>query len=356
MHFSPPRCLLLCLLLASAFAAASRLSLAQRHQDKDAQLAKFIHAGIADARAGRYQQAISEYQQALVIDPHCMPAQINLGLAWFKSGNFEKAIPPLESAAQEGADSDQVHTLLAMSYYPLHRYAEAGRQFEVLYERKPDNTTVQYLLAESYMRSHQTGELPGLVQRLYAVSPDSPVVHMIAGEQYDRLDRTVDAIREFQLAEAHAADMPLVHFSLGYFYWEQHHLPEAAREFQLEADLKNGEAAQATGFLGDIALKNGNRAEAETLLRKSVQLENDVRIAHYDLGVICAEKKQGAEAVEHFQAAIALDPKSVDAYYQLAMVYRQLGQTDQQRTLLAKVSQMHAEERQSVVNTISREP
>jgi len=285
-----------------------------------------------------------------------MPAQINLGLAWFKSGSFEKAIPPLESAAQEGADSDQVHTLLAMSYYSLHRYTEAGRQFEVLYEREPNNTTVQYLLAESYMRSHQTDELPGLVERLYAVSPDSPAVHMLAGEQYDRLDRTADAIHEFQLAEAQAPDMPLVHFSLGYFYWEQHQLPEAVREFQLEADLKNGEAAQATGFLGDIALKNGNQAEAELLLRKSLQLEKDVRISHYDLGVICAQKKQGAEAAEHFQAAIALDPKSVDAYYQLAMVYRQMGQTDQQRTLLVKVSQMHEEERQSVGNTISRQP
>lgn len=351
------RWFLLFLLLASAGTGASNLALAQGHADsKDAQLAALMNAGIADARAGRYTAAISEYNRALALDPHCMPAQINLGLAWFKSGDFQKAIPPLESAARQGADSDQVHTLLAMSYYSLHRYTEAGRQFEKLYERKPDNTTVQYLLAESYMRSHQSDELPGLVQRLYAVSPDSPVVHMIAGEQYDRLDRTADAIREFELAEARAPDMPLVHFSLGYFYWEQHHLPESAREFQLEADLKNGETAQATGFLGDIALKNGNQADAEPLLRKSLQLEKDVRIAQYDLGVICAQKKQSVEAVEHFEAAIALDPKSVDAYYQLAMVYRQLGQTDRQRTLLAKVSQMHAEERQSIVNTISRVP
>jgi tetratricopeptide (TPR) repeat protein len=329
---------------------------ATRQQTKEEVLAKLIGDGIADARAGRYTKAIAEYKQALVVDPTCTPASINLGLAYFKLGNFRDATGPLETALHEGADTDQVHTLLAMSFYSLHQYREAGLEYEVLFKREPSITTLQYFLAESYMRSHQADELPGLVERLHAISPDSPVVHMLAGEQYDRQDRTDDAILEFEQAAAAAPDMPLVHFSLGYLYWERHRWDEAAKEFRLEAGMKDGEVAQALGFLGDIAVQNGDQANAEHLFNESLKIDSDVRIAQYGLGVICSDENQSSEAKRHLEAAIKLDPQNADAYYRLARVYRQLGRPDRQRELLAKVAELHAAERRSVGETISPKP
>jgi predicted Zn-dependent protease len=179
---------------------------------------------------------------------------------------------------------------------------------------------------------------------------------MLAGEQYDRLGRTEEAIVEFQQAVAAAPDMPLVHFSLGYLYWARHRLTEASREFRREADLQNGEQAPALGFLGDIALHNGNQAEAENLFRQSIQMDPGVRIAQYDLGAICADRDDNAEAVRHLQTAIKLDPQSADAYYRLARVYRKLGETDRQREMLARVAELHAVERRSVGDTISQNP
>ena len=85
-------------------------------------------------------------------------------------------------------------------------------------------------------------------------------------------------------------------------------MTEASREFHLEAELKNGERAQALGFLGDIALTGGDQVEAERLFHESLQIDPEVRIVQYDLGVICAEKGQSSEAVQHLQAAIELDP------------------------------------------------
>lgn len=332
------------------------VSTAAEKQTGSESLSDLINEGITAAKAGHYAVAIADYKKALAIDPHCTPALINLGLAYFKSGNFQDATPPLESALRDGTDSDQIHTLLAMSFYYIHRYREAGLQFEILFRRKPSNQMIQYLLAESYMRSHQAEELPELVQRLHAISPDSPVVHMLAGEQYDRLGRTEDAIREFQRAAVAAPNMPLIHFSLGYLYWETHRLSDAAREFRIEAEIKNGERAQALGFLGDIALHSGNEAKAERLFHESLQIDSGVRIVQYGLGVICAEKKQSAEAVRHLKTAIELDPGQIDAYYRLAMVYRQLGQIDREHALLTKVAELNSAKRQSIGEAISQGP
>jgi tetratricopeptide (TPR) repeat protein len=317
------------------------------------QVAELVHAGIEYAKAGRYAMAESAYRKALQIDPHCIAAQINLGLAYFKADDFQNAIPPLESAAHEGVDSDQIHTLLAMSLYAVHRYVPASRHFEVLFARQPTTLTLQYLLSECYMRSHQMDRLPGFLEKLQAVAPDSPVIHMLAGEQYDRLGQTDKAIAEFLQVEAAAPGLPMVHFALGYFYWEQHLLDQAAEQFEGEVKLSNGEAAQAKGFLGDIDMQNGRQAEAEPLLRESLQSDPTVRIAQYDLGVICAEKKDTAAAVQHFKTAIALDPERADAYYRLATLYRQLGQPERQKELLAKVKELHAAERMTVAEAMS---
>jgi tetratricopeptide (TPR) repeat protein len=312
-----------------------------------------VQQAIAYAHAGNYPLAESAYRRALKIDPHYLPAQINLGLAYFKSSDYEKAIPPLEQAVREGVDSDQVHTLLAMSFYALHRYEEASRHYEALFSREPANTMLGYLLSESYMRSHQTDKLPGFLQKLQTAAPDSPVIYMLAGEQYDRLNQTDKAIDEFLKAEAAAPQLPMVHFALGYFYWERHLMDKAARQFQAEVELKYGEAAEAKGYLGDIDLKNGEHAEAERLLRESLAMDLKVRIAQYDLGVICAEKKDLSGAVEHFKSAIALDPQRADAYYHLARLYQQLGQYDQVRALLAKVEQLNKAERDTVADAFS---
>ena len=150
--------------------------------------------------------------------------------------------------------------------------------------------------------------------------------------------------------------MPLVHFSLGYLYWGLHQLDEAGREFHFEASLKNGEGAQALGYLGDIALQSGKPDEAESLFQESLQIDPGVRIAQYDLGAIYAGRKQSSEAVQHLETAIALDPKRPDAYYRLAMVYRELGQTARQRTLLTKVGELNSTERRSAGETISQSP
>jgi tetratricopeptide (TPR) repeat protein len=325
--------------------------------NKNAQSAQkvtsLVQQGIDYAHAGNYPLAESAYRRALSIDPHYLPAQINLGLAYFKSIDYESAIPPLEQAVREGVDSDQVHTLLAMSFYALHRYEAASRHYEVLFARQPANTMLGYLLAESYMRSHQTDKLPGFLRQLQAAAPDSPVIYMLAGEQYDRLNQTDKAIDEFLKAETAAPQLPMVHFALGYFYWEKHLMDKAAKQFQAEVELKDGEASQAKGYLGDIALNNGEYAEAERMLRESLAMDPKVRIAQYDLGVICAEKKDLSEAVEHFKSAIALDPRRADAYYRMAMLYRQLGQDDQRRALLAKVEQLNKAERATVADAFS---
>ena len=321
-------------------------------------VAAYTGLGVAYAKEEAYPQAIAAYGRALKIDSRCLPALANLGLAYFKQANFRAAIVPLERAASLAHDNSQLTTLLAMSYYSLHRYQDASRQFERLYQTQQADASgdsremLTYLLAESYLRSHQAAAWSQLLNHLLADAPNSTVVHILSGEQYDRENRTAEAIEEFKIAEAMDSTMPLLHFGLGYLYWEQKDYVEAAKEFRLEVTAKNGEAALAKAFLGDIALRRGDVAAAEKLFDEALREGGHVRLAHYDLGTIYAGRRQFDQAIREFQQAIRLDSQQADAYYRLARVYRQQGRMAKAQTMLTKVQQLHAGDRATMAHVL----
>jgi tetratricopeptide (TPR) repeat protein len=78
-------------------------------------------------------------------------------------------------------------------------------------------------------------------------------------------------------------------------------------------------------YLGDTLMKAGRAADAKEILAKALRLDNDLRIAHFDLGIIEADDKNYAGAVKQFQEAIRVDPERSEAHYRLARIYQQMG-------------------------------
>ena len=69
-------------------------------------------------------------------------------------------------------------------------------------------------------------------------------------------------------------------------------------------------------------------------------MQNDIRIAAIDLGVILAQQKQYPEAVAALQRVVALDPAEPDAHYRLAHIYREMGKTEESEKEFATVREL----------------
>ncbi len=312
----------------------------------------FINLGVAYAKLEQFVLAAKAYRGALEIDPASLPALINLGLAEFKAGKFRDAVKPLEIALRHDPENCQAQTLLGMSYFSLREFAAAANLFEKLFRADPKNTMLQYLLGECYFRSHQQERLEAYVQELVKAAPDSAALHMLAGEAYDRLNQTDEAIREFQAAKRAVPFLPRIHFYLGYLHWEKKEYAEAEEEFEAERTNPSGERAQAEGYLGDIALRNGDSQRAELLFNSALARDRNVHIARFGLGVLYAEQNRLAEAAREFEAAIALAPNRADAYYRLARIYRTQGKLERQKAMLSKVRQINESKRLSVESVL----
>lgn len=307
--------------------------------------AAFASLGVVLAKEQKYPEAAAAYRRALALNSKLPGLQLNLGLAEFKQGHFRAAITPLAAALAaertSGPKQLQARTLLGLSYYGTERFAEAVKELRPAAAADPTNTELHLVLAQSCLWSKQYSCALDEFKQILQTDPDSAPAHVLSGEALDGLGKTPEAIAEFQAAARVAPREPNVHFGLGYLYWKSHQYDDAKREFEAELALDPAHA-QSLAYLGDIAMKTDQPEAALPLLRKSIQLKSDIRIANIDLGVILAQQKQYADAAAALQDAIALDPAEPDAHYRLARVYREMGKVAESQKEFAKVRELKA--------------
>ena len=115
----------------------------------------------------------------------------------------------------------------------------------------------------------------------------------------------------------------------------------------------NPKYALAYTYLGDIALHNNDDATAESLLLKATRLQEDVRLAYFDLGCVYADQKHNQEALPAFLRAEHLDPSEPDAHYRLARLYLALGQKQKANEEFARTKSLHAKTEESLIQKVS---
>ena len=66
-------------------------------------------------------------------------------------------------------------------------------------------------------------------------------------------------------------------------------------------------------------------ARIESLLRESIERNEEYWESHYELGVLLEKKRDFAEAETHLERSVELNPDSSKPHYRLARVYQRLG-------------------------------
>jgi tetratricopeptide (TPR) repeat protein len=103
-------------------------------------------------------------------------------------------------------------------------------------------------------------------------------------------------------------------------------------------------------------LKENDPERALPLLKKAVELKNDLRIAYLDMGAILTNQKKYSEALAALQRAEKLDPSQPDAHYRLGRIYKQIGNSAASQKEFAKVRELHEKDQGDIVHQMSDFP
>ena len=359
-------------LLGLTYSALSQDTKAIEHLDAAVRLkpdsaAARTNLAASLSHSGKAELAGEQFRKALELEPRNYTANHNLGEFYIQSGKIAEAQPLLERAQRTNPSSYDNGYDLAMADLLTGRLGEARQ------------------LVQSMMRSKDTGELHNLLAQIEekdgkfvaAANEFGIAAHMDPSEDnlFDwgselLLHRTYEpAIDVFRQATRLYPVSPRLQIGLGMALYSRGLYEEAVKALLTAADLNPSDPrcylflskaydsspnqadqviqrfrryselepsnARAQYYYA-MSLWKGKRAEGfdldlqavESLLKKSIALDEKLPEAHVQLGNLYADQHEYAKSIPEYVRALELNPNLPDAHYRLGTDYVHVGQKD----------------------------
>jgi Flp pilus assembly protein TadD len=274
------------------------------HSQHPAQPNFSIELGDAMRHNGDLTGAISDYRDALQIDPRSSRAQRRLGVALGEEGNTDEALGTLQTAI----DRDPTNAFL-------------------WYERSLIESRSNSL-DKAITDLHKTLELkPG-----FAEAEDN-LGSALA--QSGDLTSAEAAFRSALVINPYDSD---THSNLGLLLAQKSDFKQAAFHLQKAVDLTPQNSSVRTNY-AVVLLQLQHLPEAESQARAVVAADAKSPAAHDLLGQILAQRRQITSARTEFETALKLNADFNPAQLDLAEIFLQQGQTHDAVLLLERVRQ-----------------
>lgn len=173
--------------------------------------------GIVLHRLGREQDALSRFEQALRIDADDAVAHNNIGAILTSAGRPSEAIGHLRLALALQPDSPKAKTHLNLGQALLgttDHADEAVVHLEEAVRLAPDDADTQYTLGAALLRFGRPEDAIPHFERALRLNPNDAEVHKDFGTALLAVGRTPEAIDELEHALRSKPDQPTAHYNL----------------------------------------------------------------------------------------------------------------------------------------------
>ena len=369
-----------------AFLSVASASALAQSPDPDL-LRQYSEVGQRALAEHRYPEAEQAYEKLRELSPQTAEVHAGLGLIYYQQRKFAPAVPALRQAMKLNPNLPRTDILLALSLSELGQYKEAlpglrkafkqtaddplrrlaGLQLTRAYtglEQDDQASLVALELTRVYPNDpeilYHSGRLLSnyaylMTIKLARVAPASAWTHQAAGEANESQGLYEAAVREYREVLTLDRSRPGIHLRIGRTLLARaaataEEGPAAALRAEAVTELERELALDSTNAtaayeLGEIHRRAGKLDLAERLFEAAVQHHPDFEQAQLGLGRVLLAAGKAEPAVPHLRKAIALDPESDVAYYQLSRAYQALGNAVGQQEALAKFQALRARKR-----------
>lgn len=146
---------------------------------------------------GRVDDAISEFEAALVAQPGASIVEEGLGRIYYNRGDYAKALPLLESVA--GRTRDPV--VLQQLAYAADKSGDRERAisaYRQVLSSQPGADVARGQLAESLLAAGRSDEAMTVLQEGLQRAPDAPLLQRGIGSLYERSGRAAEAAAAYR--------------------------------------------------------------------------------------------------------------------------------------------------------------
>lgn len=343
--------------------------------------------GVAAASERRYQEAESAFQRALKEDGRNALIYNALATMYIDQGETQKALVAAEQGVTLAPGSPDLLYTLGLTRYHLGKFEDAEQSLRRALEIRPEFPRASLWLGNTLMILARTGleggfrpelleEAIGHYEDAVDAEPDEASFHAALGDALFQKRDLAGARSHLELAVKLDSKTGKYHVALGRVCEQLGDLEAARDAFRTATSVERTDKEAFYG-LGVVLAKLGSDEEAEAALRRCLEIDRYHTDAHQVLGdllvklgrqqegeqelalaeqsrqqeraivalrmqasaepnnaelankvgIELAKRGEYDEAMGAFQRAIAVDPRNVDAHYQMAGIYFIRGRT-----------------------------
>jgi tetratricopeptide (TPR) repeat protein len=310
------------------------------------------YAGLGEAYWIEYQRldkgsewvakASRNCERALSLKPDLVEGYICLGNVLNGTGKYAEGAQAFERAVKSSEQSEEALRGLAESYTKLGNFTAAESTYKQAITLRPNYWAVYHWLGLFYYEQARYPEAAELFLKETKLAPDNYQGYYTLGGIYVTQGRYQDAIDAFERS-IYLRPSSDAYNNLGYAYTLMHRYPEAIVAME-QATRLNGGDWMNWGNLGDALYWSGDkRAQARTQYEKAVSIAlsqlqvnpRDAEILAYvaDFSAMIDNRQA---AFDYLQKALELEPANGEILFRAALVYNHFDQTDKALAYLQK--------------------
>jgi len=284
----------------------------------------YLQKGGVALNAGRYQDALESFRQAVKLTPLDPVAYNDLGAAFYHLGELDSAIAACRTSLR--LRPDYVHALINLSKACLGMgdldaaHAAAARVTE-LQPAQPEGYSLQ---AEIFDKGGDVDAAIAANRKALELAPDNANLRINLGVLYFHSGRVDQAIDEYQQVLDKDSTQAVACFNLGNALARKCLLQDASAQYGRAIGLQPGMIAALNNH-GLIQLFLGHDAEAIGDFRRALMADSNAAIVYYNLSMAMSEVDSAAAARRCIEHAIRLDDRVPNFYLQQSRVMQSLG-------------------------------
>jgi protein O-mannosyl-transferase len=267
--------------------------------------------------AGKSDEALAEYEEAVRLMPNNPHAQNSLALALAARGRMTEAESHFDTALRVKYVPYDVRYNYAMLLAKQGRPQDAIVQLRAALAKRPDVVNAQANLANLLADVGQFAEAAEHYRAAIAARPDSANLHNNLGSALRNLGRVEESVAEFEKALALDPRYVSSMINLANALRQKGRLDEAITRYR-EALAIDPAQGIAHFNLGTALFEQREYSEAEIALREAARLVPDFAEVRFQLGRTIEEQGRREEARAEYREALRLDPNHAGAKSKLA--------------------------------------
>lgn len=296
--------------------------------------------------AGRFDEALAEFERALALDERSAETLLNIGLVHQSLGRSDAALHFAQRALQLDPNSPGALAQIAEVRRDQGQFDEALRLLEAALSLDDSQPGLFLALGDVLQRAGRSAEASAAFERVLQLDPDSFQAHYNLGVTATQLGRADDAIARYERALALDARHPLAALALnnlGALHRDAGRVDEALACYERAAEASPAHF-ESRFNAAMIRLEREQVAEAIALLEQAAALQPNHELIGVQLGLAYLRGGRPEDAARSLTLVRRLYPQNWAALIGLAALRLSAGAREEARALRAEALRLGGEE------------